>query len=67
MNQNLRRGDENLLLRLNELTEEVWEKRKKEVREKTEEADTKLLIPLMMMLAVILIIVLAPCMMTIGL
>lgn len=66
LNQNLRRGDENLLLRLSELTEEVWEKRKKEVREKTEEADTKLLIPLMMMLAVILIIVLAPCMMTIG-
>lgn len=66
LNQNLRRGDENLLIRLNELTEEVWEKRKKEVREKTEEADTKLLIPLMMMLAVILIIVLAPCMMTIG-
>ncbi len=66
LNQNLRRGDENLLIRLNELTEEVWEKRKKEVREKTEEADTKLLIPLMMMLAVILMIVLAPCMMTIG-
>jgi len=44
------------------LNQEAWDMRKKQVREKTEEADTKLLLPLMLMLIVILIIVLSPAM-----
>ena len=36
-------------VRLKELNQEAWELRKKQVREKTEEADTKLLLPLMLM------------------
>ncbi len=60
--QNIRRGDAFLVSRLKELNQEAWEMRKKQVREKTEEADTKLLLPLMLMLAVILIIVLSPAM-----
>lgn len=60
--QNLRRGDAFLVSRLKELNQEAWDMRKKQVREKTEEADTKLLLPLMLMLIVILIIVLSPAM-----
>ncbi len=62
--QNLKRGDAFLVSRLKELNQEAWELRKKLVREKTEEADTKLLLPLMLMLVVILIIVLSPAMIT---
>lgn len=62
MSQNLKRGDAFLVTRLKELNQEAWEVRKKQVREKSEEVDTKLLIPLMLMLVVILIIVLAPAM-----
>lgn len=64
LTQNLKRGDAFLLSRLKELNQEAWDLRKKQVREKTEEADTKLLLPLMLMLAVILIIVLSPAMIT---
>ena len=39
----------------------------KQVKEKSEEADTKLLLPLMMMLLVILIIVLSPAMISMNL
>lgn len=62
MTQNLKRGDAFLVTRLRELNQEAWELRKKQVREKSEEVDTKLLLPLMLMLVVILIIVLAPAM-----
>lgn len=64
LTQNLKRGDAFLISRLKELNQEAWELRKKQVREKTEEADTKLLLPLMLMLVVILIIVLSPAMIT---
>ena len=64
LTQNLRRGDAFLISRLKELNQEAWNLRKKQVREKTEEADTKLLMPLMLMLVVILIIVLSPAMLT---
>ena len=64
MVQNIKRGDAFLVSRLKELNQEAWEIRKKQVREKTEEADTKLLLPLMLMLVVILIIVLSPAMIT---
>ena len=64
LTQNLKRGDAFLVTRLKELNQEAWDLRKKQVREKTEEADTKLLIPLMLMLVVVLIIVLSPAMIT---
>jgi len=60
-----KRGDARMLEYLREMKEEAWELRKKQAREKSEEADTRLLLPLMMMLVVILIIVLAPAMITI--
>ena len=60
-----KRGDTRMLEYLREMNEEAWELRKKQVREKSEEADTRLLLPLMMMLVVILVIVLAPAVLTI--
>lgn len=60
--QNLKRGDAFLISRLKELNREAWELRKKQVRERSEEVDTKLLLPLMLMLIVILMIVLTPAM-----
>jgi len=60
--QNLKRGDAFLISRLKELNQEAWELRKKQVRERSEEVDTKLLFPLMLMLIVILMIVLTPAM-----
>ncbi|MBQ4187280.1 MAG: type II secretion system F family protein [Firmicutes bacterium] len=67
LTQNLRRGDDYLKERLRQMSEEAWETRKKQVKEKSEEADTKLLLPLMMMLLVILIIVLSPAMISMNL
>jgi tight adherence protein C len=60
-----KRGDAKLLEYLREMNEEAWEQKKKIVKEKTEEADTRLVLPLMMMLIVILVVVLAPAIMTI--
>ncbi len=60
LTQNLRRGDAYVLTRLKELADDAWETRKKQAREKSEEVDTKLMLPLMMLLVVILIMVLSP-------
>lgn len=67
LQQNLKRGDEFLLVRLRELSDEEWENRKRQVKEKSEQADTKLLIPLGMMLVVVLILVTAPALMSMQL
>ncbi len=60
LTQNLKRGDAFLISRLRELNQEAWDMRKRQVRKQSEEADTKLLLPLILMLVVILIIVLSP-------
>ena len=60
-----KRGDERVLQYLKEMNEEAWEQKKKLAKERTEEADTRLLLPLMMMLVVILVVVMAPAIMTI--
>lgn len=60
LTQNLRRGDGYLLTRLREMSDEAWESRKKLARERSEEVDTKLMLPLMLLLVVVLIIVLSP-------
>ncbi len=59
-----RRGDSHILTHLGELYEQVWERHKQSVKKLSEQADTKLLFPLMLMLGVVMIIVLAPAMMT---
>ena len=62
-----RSGDTHLLVHLKELNDRSWEIRKKQIRKLSEEADTRLLLPLMMMLVVVMIIVLSPAMMTMRL
>ncbi|MCF0135497.1 MAG: hypothetical protein HUJ69_03640 [Lachnospiraceae bacterium] len=58
--QDMKRGDSYLLVRLKEMADGSWEARKKLARERSEEVDTKLMLPLMMMLVVILIMVISP-------
>lgn len=65
--RNLRRGDEFLLERLKEMNSEAWEERKKRIRIQSEEAETKLLVPMILMLTVILMIILTPAMLTMNL
>ncbi len=59
-----KRGDDHVLLHLKDLHDRSWEIRKNQARKASEEADTKLLLPLMMMLIVVIIIVLSPALMT---
>ncbi|MBO6159524.1 MAG: type II secretion system F family protein, partial [Firmicutes bacterium] len=58
--QSERRGNDQLLERLDEFSKEAWEERKKQVRELSEVADTKLTFPLMLMLIAVILLVLAP-------
>ncbi len=62
--QNERRSNVYLLDRLMELSEEAWEGRKQRVRELSETADTRLVFPLVLMMAVVLMVVLAPSLIT---
>ena len=62
--QNERRSNVYLLDRLTELSEEAWEGRKQRVRELSETADTRLVFPLVLMMAVVLMVVLAPSLIT---
>ena len=59
-----RRGDSHILMHLKDLHDQSWDIRKKQIRKLSEEADTKLLLPLLMMLIVVMIIVLSPALMT---
>ena len=59
-----KRGDDHVLVHLKDLHDRSWEIRKNQARKASEEADTKLLLPLMMMLIVVIIIVLSPALMT---
>lgn len=59
-----RRGDAHVLMHLKELHDRSWDLRKKLARKLSEEADTKLLFPLMLMLMVVFIIILTPAVMT---
>lgn len=58
--QNERKSNVYLLERLTELSDEAWDERKKRVRELSETADTRLVFPLVLMMAVVLMVVLAP-------
>ena len=61
-----RRGGAYLIQRLDEFTEEAWEQKKKRVREMSETADTKLIFPLTLLLVAVLMIVLAPSLISLG-
>ena len=58
--QNLKRGSGKIIELLNEETREMQEDRKSNARRKGEEAGTKLLLPMVMLLFVVMIIIMAP-------
>lgn len=64
LNQNLKKGSTDLIKMLTKESEEAFEIRKNEARRLGEEASTKLLIPMVMMLAVVMIIIMIPAYMS---
>ncbi len=66
MRTSWQRGDDRVLIHLKDLHDRSWEIRKNQTRKLSEEADTKLLLPLIMMLLVVMIIVLTPALMTMS-
>ena len=58
--QNLRRGNDTLLQVLQEEAQNSFEERKNLAREMGEEAGTRLLLPMMIMLAVTMLIIIVP-------
>lgn len=63
LEQNLKQGTTRLALRLTEEAEAAFEERKSLARRMGEEAQTKLMLPMFMMLAVVLIVVMVPAFM----
>lgn len=60
INQNLKKGSNNLLETLRKESEEAFELQKSRARKAGEEAGTKLLLPMMMMLCVVMVIIMIP-------
>ena len=64
--QNIKRGNSDLTTYLEGLSRECWEERKNTVKRLGEEASTKLLLPMMLMLLAVLIITAAPAAMAMN-
>lgn len=64
--QNLQKGNEELAYFLSEMSDEMWEMKKNEVKQKGEKANSKLLFPVFMIFIGILMIVLVPVMNGLG-
>lgn len=60
--QNLNKGNEELAYFMKDLSDEMWEVKKSQVKQKGEKANTQLLLPMMLMLIGILIMVMVPVM-----
>ena len=65
LSQNLRKGSKGLSVLLKREAEEAFEERKNLARKLGEEAGTKLMIPMFMMLAIVFVIVIVPAFFTI--
>jgi hypothetical protein len=63
LQQNRRKGNEDLILRLEREDMEAFELRKNLAMKAGEEASTKLLLPMMGMLAVVIVMIIVPAMM----
>lgn len=64
--QNLQKGNEELVMFLEDFSDEMWEVKKNEVKQKGEKANSKLLLPVFMIFVGILIMVLYPAMSQLG-
>lgn len=60
LSQNLRRGNNGLLLMLKEEAKNAFEERKHTAKKLGEEAGTKLLLPMMLMLSVVMVLIMVP-------
>jgi len=60
--QNLNKGNEELAYFMKDLSDEMWEVKKNEVKQKGEKANSKLLLPMMMIFIGILLMVMVPVM-----
>lgn len=66
LSQNVRKGTGGLLEALNQEAVNAFEERKALARRKGEEAQTKLLLPMVMMLAVVMILIMVPACFSLG-
>lgn len=64
--QNLQKGNEELAYFLSGMADEMWETKKNEVKQKGEKANTKLLIPILLIFIGILMLILVPVMSGLG-
>lgn len=60
LNQNIRKGNNNLQRQLNEEMDKAFEERKNMARKYAEEAATKLLLPMILMLLVVIVMIMYP-------
>ncbi len=67
LNQSITVGSKGILLRLDELLDEAFENRKEMAKKRGEEASTKLLIPMILMLATVMALLMVPGFMGMGL
>lgn len=64
--QNLKKGNEELAYFLKDLSDEMWECKKNEVKQKGEKANSKLLLPMMLIFLGILMLILVPVFQQMG-
>lgn len=64
--QNLKKGNEELAYFLKDLSDEMWEVKKNEVKQKGEKANSKLLFPMMLIFIGILLMILVPVFQQMG-
>ncbi len=64
LTQNMRKGSQDLIAMLKDESEDAFTLRKNEARKLGEEASTKMLLPMVMMLAVVMIIIMVPAYMS---
>ncbi|MDD6035294.1 MAG: type II secretion system F family protein [Lachnospiraceae bacterium] len=66
MVQNMNRGGTDVLVALKEIGKELWNERRAVAKRVAEQAGTKLLFPMMLMLLAVILIVAAPAVMSLG-
>lgn len=64
--QSMMRGSSDIVVMLNQLSFECWESRKNMAKQKGEEASTKLLFPMMLMLIAVFLLVMTPAVLQIS-
>ena len=64
--QNLKKGNEELAYFLKDLSDEMWEVKKNEVKQKGEKANSRLLLPMMLLFIGILLMILVPVFQQMG-